>query len=169
MADPESGPICPMCHEARLGPTHPDWYVLYTAGSTPRDRGRRGLPVGARTCPGASTSRSSCRRRSTRRVVVRAPAGLAFVSPVVQGRVATWTPSKSSPRTPSPPSCSSGLERALSRFDQSSKASARPDALVTDAIGVVVSQAPRTGAVKRPDERLTEDSRAVNPDWLTSR
>ncbi len=51
MADPESGPICPMCHEARLGPTHPDWYVLYTAGSTPRDRGQRGLPVGARTCP----------------------------------------------------------------------------------------------------------------------
>jgi hypothetical protein len=50
MADLESGPICPMCHEARLGPTEPDWYVLYRADSTPQDRVRRGLPVGVRTC-----------------------------------------------------------------------------------------------------------------------
>lgn len=49
MTDPESGPICPMCHEARLGPTQPDWYVLYTADSTPQDR--HGMPVGVRTCP----------------------------------------------------------------------------------------------------------------------
>jgi hypothetical protein len=51
MTDPESGPICPMCHEARLGPTEPDWYVLYTADSAPRDRVQRGLPVGVRACP----------------------------------------------------------------------------------------------------------------------
>jgi hypothetical protein len=51
MTDPEPDPICPMCHEARLGPTEPDWYVLYAADSRPRDRVQRGLPVGVRTCP----------------------------------------------------------------------------------------------------------------------
>jgi hypothetical protein len=38
MADPETGPTCPMCHEARLGPTQPDWFVLYTSDSTPGDQ-----------------------------------------------------------------------------------------------------------------------------------
>jgi len=51
MTDPMLGPICPMCHEARLGAILPQWYVPYTADSSPRDRVQRGMPVGVRTCP----------------------------------------------------------------------------------------------------------------------
>jgi hypothetical protein len=51
MTDPMLGPVCPMCHEARLGPILPHWYVLYTADPSPRDRVQHGMPVGVRTCP----------------------------------------------------------------------------------------------------------------------
>jgi hypothetical protein len=51
MTDRDPGPTCPMCHEARLGPTLPDWYVVYMADSAPGDRVQRGMPVGMRTCP----------------------------------------------------------------------------------------------------------------------
>jgi hypothetical protein len=51
MTDPDPGPVCPMCHEARLSVTQPDWYVLYLADSHPSDNVHRGMPVGMRTCP----------------------------------------------------------------------------------------------------------------------